>query len=95
MSLALADRFLRYFEAEKMKKDPLLKELKIYETLNPDGSTTVSYEMNDEDADKDIERMRKHKEVIGATDATSASVVQPDGASEWNFAFTWQFLFPK
>jgi len=23
------------------------------------------------------------------------NVEQPDGAPEWNFQFTWQFLFPK
>ena len=72
-SLALANKFLRYFEAEKMKIDPFLKQLKIYETRNADGSLSVAYEMDDSDIDKDIERIKKYKEVASTDSVTTQS----------------------
>jgi len=35
------------------------------------------------------------KQAINSRVEAYYNVVQPDGAPEWSFTFTWQFLFPK
>ena len=62
LSLTLADKYLRYFEVEMMKLDPLMKQLTIQRIYNENGTLkSETIDLDDDNLEKDLKRLEGYE----------------------------------